>query len=92
MIIKFQGLERTKNGHFGGGNTAWEEKNLLTYANSEIRLYEIYETLCTDTTQNQDMVKKINVTHFNMFFMVYIKIIIIYFFSVFIIPKNMKIL
>jgi len=50
-----KGLERTKNSHFGGGNTAWEEKNLLTYANSEVRFVEILDSLCTDASDNQDM-------------------------------------
>lgn len=53
----FQGIEKTKNGHFGGGNTAWEEKNLLIYAKSELRFVEIHDSLCTETTQNQDMVR-----------------------------------
>lgn len=57
LSFSLKGLEKTKNGHFGGGNTAWEEKNLLTYANSEVRFVEIHDSLCSETTQNQDMVK-----------------------------------
>jgi hypothetical protein len=26
-----EGMEKTKGGHFGGGNTAWEEKKLGEY-------------------------------------------------------------
>ncbi|XP_025422381.1 cysteine-rich with EGF-like domain protein 2 isoform X2 [Sipha flava] len=56
LVTSFEkGLERTKNNFFGGGNTAWEEKNLLNYADSEVRFVEIYDTLCSETTQNQDM-------------------------------------
>lgn len=56
VFFLIQGLEKTKNGHFGGGNTAWEEKNLLTYANSEVRFVEIQDSLCTEVSHNQDMV------------------------------------
>jgi len=60
-ILYFKGLEFTKNGHFGGGNTAWEEKNLLSYANSEVRFVEIYDSLCNDASQDQDTVKLIEI-------------------------------
>lgn len=63
MLI-FQGLEKTKNGHFGGGNTAWEEKNLLTYAKSEVRFVEIHDSLCTEISHDQDMVKLNNYPNF----------------------------
>ncbi|XP_052838137.1 cysteine-rich with EGF-like domain protein 2 isoform X1 [Drosophila gunungcola] len=43
-----EGLERTKRGH-GGGDTAWEEEKLRSYKNSEVRLVEIQEKLCSDT-------------------------------------------
>ncbi|VVC25061.1 Hypothetical protein CINCED_3A001520 [Cinara cedri] len=56
LVESFEkGLDRTKNDHFGGGNTAWEEKNLLTYSNSEVRFVEIHDSLCTETSKNQDM-------------------------------------
>ncbi|XP_077985225.1 endoplasmin-like [Glandiceps talaboti] len=41
-----EGIKRTAKGHFGGGNTAWEERALGSYANSETRFVEISETLC----------------------------------------------
>ncbi|XP_039491441.1 cysteine-rich with EGF-like domain protein 2 isoform X1 [Drosophila santomea] len=41
------GLERTKRGH-AGGDTAWEEEKLRSYKNSEVRLVEIQEKLCSD--------------------------------------------
>ncbi|XP_001357092.2 cysteine-rich with EGF-like domain protein 2 isoform X1 [Drosophila pseudoobscura] len=41
------GLERTKRGH-GGGDTAWEEEKLRSYKNSEVRLVEIQERLCSE--------------------------------------------
>ncbi|KHN71599.1 Cysteine-rich with EGF-like domain protein 2 [Toxocara canis] len=40
------GLKKTENRHFGGGNTAWEEKNLGKFAKSETRLVEVMEYLC----------------------------------------------
>ncbi|KAH8329125.1 hypothetical protein KR074_004083 [Drosophila pseudoananassae] len=43
------GLERTKRGH-GGGDTAWEEEKLRSYKNSEVRLVEIQEKLCSDAS------------------------------------------
>ncbi|MBN3311846.1 CREL1 protein, partial [Atractosteus spatula] len=42
----FQGLERTANKNFGGGNTAWEEEKLAKYTHSETRLLEIVESVC----------------------------------------------
>ncbi|KAA0713610.1 Cysteine-rich with EGF-like domain protein 1 [Triplophysa tibetana] len=41
-----EGLERTANKNFGGGNTAWEEEKLAKYARSETRLLEIIEAAC----------------------------------------------
>merc|ERR1712176_40402 len=40
-------FNKTKGQNFGGGNTAWEEKSLGTYATSETRLVEILETAAT---------------------------------------------
>ena len=37
-------LPPSKN--FGGGDTAWEEKNNLKYKTSEVRLAEVLETAC----------------------------------------------
>jgi len=36
-------FNKTRGQNFGGGNTAWEEKSLGTYATSETRLVEILE-------------------------------------------------
>jgi hypothetical protein len=48
LVSKFQSeLKRTAQGNFGGGNTAWEERKLGTYLNSEIRYEEIFENLCS---------------------------------------------
>lgn len=41
-------MERTARNHFGGGDTAWEEEKLGSYATSEVRLVEIQEHLCED--------------------------------------------
>ncbi|KAK7493896.1 hypothetical protein BaRGS_00014778 [Batillaria attramentaria] len=46
-----KGIERTKKSGYGGGNTDWEEKSLGQYANSEVRLVEIVETLCLGETK-----------------------------------------
>ncbi|XP_070193331.1 cysteine-rich with EGF-like domain protein 2 isoform X2 [Littorina saxatilis] len=43
-----KGLERTKKSNYGGGNTDWEESRLGQYANSEVRLTEIMDDLCSD--------------------------------------------
>uniref|UniRef100_A0A1B6FV61 EGF-like domain-containing protein n=1 Tax=Cuerna arida TaxID=1464854 RepID=A0A1B6FV61_9HEMI len=50
MVVEsfIKGMERTARNHFGGGDTAWEEKNLGSYATSEVRLVEIQEHLCED--------------------------------------------
>lgn len=32
VVIVLQGLEKTANKNFGGGNTAWEEEKLAKYA------------------------------------------------------------
>ncbi|XP_070559767.1 cysteine-rich with EGF-like domain protein 2 isoform X2 [Ptychodera flava] len=41
-----EGIKRTTKSNFGGGNTAWEERALGSYANSETRFVEISETVC----------------------------------------------
>lgn len=46
-----QGLEKTSRGKFEGGDSAWEEDKLGSYAYSEIRLVEIQENLCKDIEQ-----------------------------------------
>ncbi|XP_031570550.1 cysteine-rich with EGF-like domain protein 2 isoform X2 [Actinia tenebrosa] len=42
----YKGMEKTVKANFGGGNTAWEERKLGSYATSETRLVEILEGLC----------------------------------------------
>lgn len=39
-------MEKTARNHFGGGDTAWEESRLGSYARSETRLLEILEGVC----------------------------------------------
>jgi len=41
-----KGLDKTNNKNFGGGDSAWEEKKLGTFARSETRLLEILENVC----------------------------------------------
>jgi len=41
-----KGLEKTAKDHFGGGDTAWEESRLGSFARSETRLLEILEGAC----------------------------------------------
>lgn len=53
-IFIFKGLERTSKGHYGGGDTAWEEENKKVYKNSELRLVEIQEGLCNELSQGKD--------------------------------------
>ncbi|KAM5281542.1 protein disulfide isomerase CRELD1 isoform 1-T1 [Ctenodactylus gundi] len=42
-----KGLERTIRDNFGGGNTAWEEEKLSKYRDSETRLVEVLESVCS---------------------------------------------
>jgi len=48
------GMERTAKGHYGGGDTAWEEDNKKVYKNSELRLVEIQEGLCKEISLGKD--------------------------------------
>ncbi|KAJ9581203.1 hypothetical protein L9F63_023621, partial [Diploptera punctata] len=41
-----QEMEKTARGKFEGGDAAWEEEHLGSYARSEVRLVEIQENLC----------------------------------------------
>lgn len=52
----FQGLKNTKRGKFEGGDAHWEENKLNNYANSEIRLAEIQESLCHELSTGKDQV------------------------------------
>lgn len=49
-------MDRTSRGKFEGGDADWEEKKLRSYANSEVRLVEIQEKLCTDVSKGEDQV------------------------------------
>ena len=49
-------MERTKRGKYEGRDTNWEESKLGSYANSEIRLTEIQEQLCSDLSTAKDEV------------------------------------
>lgn len=49
-----KGVERTEKNNFAGGNTAWEESQLGSYANSEVRFVEIQESLCEDNRTTMD--------------------------------------
>jgi len=49
-------MEKTAKGHYGGGDTAWEEENKKIYKNSELRLTEIQEGLCGDVSVGKDQV------------------------------------
>lgn len=55
-FVNVQGFLKTEKGHYGGGDTAWEEENNKVYKNSELRLVEIQEGLCTDLSAGQDQV------------------------------------
>ncbi|XP_011298434.1 cysteine-rich with EGF-like domain protein 2 [Fopius arisanus] len=48
-----KGIEKTKRGKFEGGDSAWEEDKLKSYAKSEIRLTEIQEHLCKDVQKGE---------------------------------------
>lgn len=57
VVTSFEkGVERTKNGHYTGGDAAWEEDNKKSYFNSELRLTEIQEGLCTELSVAKDQV------------------------------------
>lgn len=49
VVASFEkGLDKTSRGKYEGGDTSWEEKNLGSYTDSEVRLIEIQEDLCND--------------------------------------------
>lgn len=45
---------QTSTGKFEGGDTAWEEKKLGSYAKSEVRLVEIQEKICSNVNEGKD--------------------------------------
>ncbi|KAK6635664.1 hypothetical protein RUM44_000918 [Polyplax serrata] len=49
LVKSFQhGMEKTSRGKFEGGDAAWEEEKMGSYASSEVRLIEIQENLCSE--------------------------------------------
>lgn len=55
MLVKSfeKGLDDTARGKHEGGDTSWEERNLKSYADSEVRLIEIQEKLCEGSTKGK---------------------------------------
>ncbi|CAH0715451.1 unnamed protein product, partial [Brenthis ino] len=47
-------LDKTARGKHEGGDAAWEEAKLKSYSQSEMRLVEIQESLCSELKTNQD--------------------------------------
>lgn len=47
-------LDETSRGKHEGGDAAWEEAKLKSYARSEMRLVEIQEQLCSELKRHQD--------------------------------------
>lgn len=54
-----KGMDRTARNKFDGGDTAWEEQNMGSYRNSEVRLVEIQEKLCQDLDKGEDQCHKL---------------------------------
>lgn len=54
------GIESTAKGKFEGGDTAWEEAKLGSYARSEVRLIEIQENVCWDVIEGKDQCYALN--------------------------------
>jgi len=56
LVSSFEaGLKRTSRGNLAGGDTSWEErKQTKGYAQSEVRLVEIQEKLCSDVERGQE--------------------------------------
>ncbi|XP_033224133.1 cysteine-rich with EGF-like domain protein 2 isoform X2 [Belonocnema kinseyi] len=54
LIESFKkGMETTSRGKFEGGDSAWEEDKLGSYARSEVRLIEIQEQICKDVERGK---------------------------------------
>lgn len=47
-------MERTARGKHESGDTAWEEKNMRKYKNSEVRLVDVLEKICQDIDRGED--------------------------------------
>jgi len=60
LVTSFEaGIQRTQNGDYWGGDTAWEEENKKNYKNSELRLVEIQERLCSEVSVAKDQCHEI---------------------------------
>lgn len=55
-----KGMEKTAKGKFEGGDAAWEEEKLGSYARSEVRLTEIQENICSDVEEGKDQCYSLN--------------------------------
>lgn len=54
LVTSFlNGMEKTSRGKFEGGDAAWEEEKMGSYATSEVRLIEIQENLCNDVEKGK---------------------------------------
>lgn len=53
-------MDRTARNKFDGGDTAWEEENMGSYRNSEVRLVEIQEKLCVELEKGEDQVSLVS--------------------------------
>ncbi|KAK2187175.1 hypothetical protein NP493_173g04024 [Ridgeia piscesae] len=53
-----QGVKSTAKSNFGGGNTAWEERKLNSYAFSETRLVEIVDKISEDEKELAHMIEE----------------------------------
>ncbi|GIY32918.1 cysteine-rich with EGF-like domain protein 2-A [Caerostris darwini] len=58
-----KGMELTSRGKFEGGDASWEESHLRVYADSEIRLVEIQEKLCSDEEKATDQCHRLAEEH-----------------------------
>lgn len=58
-----KGMNRTARGKFEGGDTSWEESRLKSYADSEIRLVEIQEKLCSEVEKSADQCHRLADEH-----------------------------
>ena len=72
LIFILKGLERTARGKFEGGDADWEEKKLRSYANSEVRLVEIQEKLCSDVAKGEDQVNWWSYLSFKINYIVFV--------------------
>ncbi|KAL7642441.1 UNVERIFIED_CONTAM: hypothetical protein RMT77_007002 [Armadillidium vulgare] len=61
-----QGMIRTARGKFEGGDAAWEEEKMKIYKNSEVRLVEIQEKLCSEVERGQAQCLAQNEEHENL--------------------------